>query len=101
VIKKLKSSKSLAVDELDSYSLKISADIVGPAIHHLITLSIMQNKFPEPWKYAKVLPLHKKGEVLVRKNQSAFCPCSVRCWKELSLNKCTATSLRTGSFTLI
>ena len=68
VIKNLKSSKSLGVDELDSYSLKISAEIVGPAIHHLITLSIMQNKFPEPWKYAKVLPLHKKGEVLVRKN---------------------------------
>ena len=68
VIKKLKSSKSLAADELDSFSLKIAADIVGPAVHHIVTLSIMQCKFPDPWKFAKVLPLHKKGDVLVRKN---------------------------------
>ena len=68
VIKNLKSSKSLSVDELDSYSLKISADIVGPAVHHIVTLSIMQSKFSDPCKYAKVLPLHKKEDVLVSKN---------------------------------
>ena len=28
----------------------------------------MQNKFPEPWKYAKVIPIHKKGDVLEKKN---------------------------------
>ena len=59
-LKKLKPSKSIAADELDSYSLKIAADIIAPAVHHLITLSIMQQKFPTLWKHAKVLPLHKK-----------------------------------------
>ena len=65
IIKSLKTSKSLAVD---SYSLKISADIIGPIIHYIVTLSVMQNKFPEPWKYAKVIPIHKKGDVLEKKN---------------------------------
>ena len=68
IIKSLKTSKSLAVDGLDSYSLKISADIIGPIIHYIVTLSVMQNKFPEPWKYAKVIPIHKKGDVLEKKN---------------------------------
>ena len=68
IIKGLKSSKSLSVDELDSFSLKIAAEIVGPVVHHLISLSIMQNKFPDTWKYAKVLPIHKKGNVYDKKN---------------------------------
>ena len=68
LLKNLKSSKCVAVDELDSYSLKISADVVTGPVHHLITLSIMQKRFPTAWKYAKVLPLHKKLSILERKN---------------------------------
>ena len=56
------------MDGLDSYSLKISASFVAIPIHHLITLSIMQQKFPSLWKLAKILPLHKKGNTLERKN---------------------------------
>ena len=67
-LKKLKPSKSIAADELDSYSLKIAADIIAPAVHHLITLSIMQQKFPTLWKHAKVLPLHKKQSYIEPKN---------------------------------
>ena len=68
LLKNLKSSKCVAIDELDSYSLKISADIIAGPVHHLITLSIMQKRFPTAWKYAKVLPLHKKLSVLKREN---------------------------------
>ena len=68
IIKNLKSSKAVAADGLDSYSIKISAKIIAVPIHHIITLSIMQRRFPESWKYAKVLPLHKKGCQLERKN---------------------------------
>ena len=68
LIKNLKSSRCVAVDELDSYTLKISADIIAGPVHHLVTLSIMQKRFPTAWKFAKVLPLHKKLSVLERKN---------------------------------
>ena len=60
IIMNLKSSKAVAVDELDSFSLKMSAKIISAPVHHLVTLSLMQQKFPTSWKYAKVLPLHKK-----------------------------------------
>ena len=68
MLKSLKSSRATAIDGLDSYSLKISAGFVAVPIHHLITLSIMQQKFPSLWKLAKILPLHKKGNILERKN---------------------------------
>ena len=68
LLKNLKSSKCVAVDELDSYSLKIGADIIAAPVHHLVTLSIMQKKFPTAWKHAKILPLHKKLSILERKN---------------------------------
>ena len=68
VLKSLKSSKSVGVDELDSYSLKIAAEVIAPAVHHIVTLSIMQRRFPSYFKYAKVLPLHKKLCPLERQN---------------------------------
>ena len=67
-LRKLKPSKTIAVDELDSYSLKIAADIIAPSVYHIITLLIMQNKYPSLWKHAKVLPLHKKQSLLEPKN---------------------------------
>ena len=68
ILKNLKPSKSIGVDEIDSYSLKIAADIIAPAVHHITTLSIMQRKFPTSFKFAKVIPLHKKLSRLDRKN---------------------------------
>ena len=38
------------------------------AVHHIVSLSIIQKKFPQSWKYLKVIPLHKKEDVLERKN---------------------------------
>ena len=68
LLKGLKNSKSTSVDGLDNFCIKISADIIAPVLHHIITLSINQNRFPESWKYSKVIPLHKKGSKLERKN---------------------------------
>ena len=55
ILKNLKTSRSVGVDELDSYSLKIAAEIG----------SIFS---PTAWKFAKVLPLHKKLCNLESKN---------------------------------
>ena len=64
----LSNSRSTAIDELDNYSVKVAADVIAAPLHHIITLSIMQQRFPSSWKYAKVLPLHKKLSTLERKN---------------------------------
>ena len=68
IIKGLKPSKSTGLDGLDSYSLKVSADIISPPLHHIICLSIMQSRFPSQWKNSKVIPLHKKDCKLDCKN---------------------------------
>ena len=68
LLNKLKNTKSSGVDELDNFCVKISAEIICKPLHHIITLSIMQNKFTSGWKYAKVVPLHKKECTLDRKN---------------------------------
>ena len=53
--------KSTSIDELDNYAVKITADIIAEPLHHIVTLSILQNKFPSCWKYGKIIPLHKKN----------------------------------------
>ena len=63
ILKSLSSSKSTGIDELDNFSVKIAADLITQPIHHIICLSINQNKFPEKLKLSKGLPLHKKGDV--------------------------------------
>ena len=68
LLSNLKNTRSSSVDELDNYCVKISSDIIAQPLHHIITLSIMQSKFPTSWKYSKVVPLHKKGCILDRSN---------------------------------
>ena len=68
LLKNLRASKSTAVDELDSYGITLSADYIARPLQHVITLSIMQNKFPTSWKHSKVIPLHKKLSNLDCKN---------------------------------
>ena len=46
ILKGLKSSKSTGLDTFDSYSIKVSAEIIAQPVHHLICLSIIQSKFP-------------------------------------------------------
>ena len=68
LLKQLKNSKSTSIDQLDNYSVKVSAEIIAKPLHHIITLSIMQCKFPTSWKLSKVIPLHKKLSRLDMKN---------------------------------
>ena len=61
LLKNLKNSKSVSIDGLDNYSVKVSHKQICRPVHHLITLSLMQCKFPTSWRYSKLVPLHKKG----------------------------------------
>ena len=71
LLKNLKNSKSCSVYGFDNYSTKIASKVISKPLHHIIVLSIMQEKFPSAWKYAKIIPLHKKGSTLERKK---YCP---------------------------
>ena len=64
IIQNLKNSKSLSVDELDSFSVRLASKFIATPVHHLVTLSIMEMKFPTNWKLTKVIPLHKKESLL-------------------------------------
>ena len=44
------------------------ADVIDKPLHHVITLSILQKRFPTSWKLIKVIPLHKKHSKLEMKN---------------------------------
>ena len=68
LLKNLKSSKSTSIDELDNYTVKVAADIIAEPLHHIVTLSILQKKFPLCWKFGKIIPLHKKECPLQAKN---------------------------------
>ena len=68
LLKSLKNSKSTAIDELDNFCVKAASDIIDKPLHHVITLSILQSKFPRSWKFSKVIPLHKKNCNLEKKN---------------------------------
>ena len=64
----LKNKTSTSVDQLDNYSVKLAADYIAGPLHHIVTLSIMQQKFPSGWKYTKIVPLHKKDSTLKPEN---------------------------------
>ena len=68
IIKALKNSKSAGVDFLDTAAIKLISDDIVPAITHIVNLSIMYSKFPAAWKHAKIIPLHKKDDILNPKN---------------------------------
>ena len=73
LLRKLKNSKSLGTDGLDNFSVRVSAEIIAQPLHHVITLSLMQSKFPDSWKCSKVIPLHKKSSRLEKQNYSPVC----------------------------
>ena len=47
----LKNKTSTSVDQLDNFAVKLAADFIAEPLHHVITLSILQQKFPSGWKY--------------------------------------------------
>ena len=64
----LKNKKSISIDQLDNFAVKLAADFLAGPLHHVITLSVMQQKFPSCWKLTKIVPLHKKDSTLEPKN---------------------------------
>ena len=59
IIGSLKNSSATGVDHIDTSTVKLAADLLAPALTHIINLSILTSTFPDIWKFAKVIPLLK------------------------------------------
>ena len=68
IISKMKNSKTVGIDNIDAYIIKLAKLELTPAITHILNLSISQRMFPSSWKLAKVVPLHKKEDPTLPKN---------------------------------
>ena len=64
----LKNKTSTSIYQLYNYSVKLAADFIARPLHRVITLSIMQQRFPSGWKLTKIVPLHKKKSTLKPEN---------------------------------
>ena len=53
---------------LDTYIIKLVKLDILPAVTHIINLSISSKEYPVAWKRSKVIPLHKKEDLLNPKN---------------------------------
>ena len=61
-VKKMKGKRVHGRDEIDSYSLKLTAPLIEDSLLHLVNLSIESQNFATPWKPQLILPFHKKKE---------------------------------------
>ena len=68
ILSSLKNTKSCGIDNIDSYVLKIAKFELVPAITHIVNLCISTGTFPQQWKLAKVVPLHKKDSKSLPEN---------------------------------
>ena len=60
-LKKLKRKKASGPDHLPPNLIKDSANIIAKPIAYVINLSLRSGLFPDEWKIARVVPLHKSG----------------------------------------
>ena len=68
VISSLSNSSSFGLDQIDTYTVKLIKLEILPALTHIINLSVTTKVFPSCWKRAKIIPLHKKEDLLNPKN---------------------------------
>jgi len=53
-------SKSTGFDQISATFLKMAARIIAPALTQIFNLSISKAEFPNPFKLARVYPIHIK-----------------------------------------
>ena len=45
LLSQLKNKKSISIDQLDNFSVKLASDYLAEPLHHVISLSIIQQNF--------------------------------------------------------
>ena len=61
IIKSIKRSKATGIDDLPPGLIKDAADVLSVPLSYIINLSLDTGQFPQEWKAAKIIPLHKSG----------------------------------------
>ena len=67
-------SKAAGLDEISARFLKISSEVISKPLVKIINISIHQGIFPQAFKAAKVIPIHKKGS---KSDKSNYRPISI------------------------
>ena len=62
VISKLNSRKANGPDNISNLILKNICDSITPSLTKLMNLSLTLKQYPQEWKSANVVPIHKKGD---------------------------------------
>ena len=75
-IMSLKDTSSTGVDELASKALKLAVDCIRSPLSFIVNKSFNQVIFPDSFKTAKVVPIHKKG---TKDNVENYIPISLLC----------------------
>jgi hypothetical protein len=88
---KLNTSKSTGSDNINARFLKLSAFIIAPILTQLFNLSLSSGVFPDVFKIAKVIPIHKSGPKSVKGN---YRPISVLPVMSLIFERHVSTCLR-------
>ena len=65
IVSGLNNSTAFGLDNIDTFAIKTE---IVPALTHIINLSISTQEFPSYWKKSKIIPLHKKDDLLNPKN---------------------------------
>ena len=58
----LKNKTSCGFDEISPQILKLSTPFIADSLTYLLNLCLSKNYFPDEFKYAKIIPLYKKGD---------------------------------------
>jgi hypothetical protein len=69
-LKSLDLSKSMGSDDLSATFLKLAHKVIAPILHKIMNLSIDTSSYPQLFKKAKVIPIHKKGNRRDKSNYS-------------------------------
>ena len=62
IIRNLRNTKSVGLDDISVFVLKLCATEIAPSIAYLINFSLKSGTFPTQWKRAKIIPIHKSGD---------------------------------------
>ena len=86
----MSSSRAAGVDEVPLHAIVNCFPVIGPHLLHLINRSIVTAVFPEAWKLARVIPIHKSGD---QSDPSNFRPISILSVLSKILEKVVAIQL--------
>ena len=84
-LKNMKCSKATGHDELPSKLLKDRRSELTTHLTFLFNRVIFEEKIPDSWKIAKILPLHKKEQKIISKitDQSQISQAFLKCLKNV------------------